>query len=453
MHCKFCHDKIRGYMPYKCKYCGDNYCSDHRLPENHSCDSLPLRSWENYARRYNQESVHESYSEYAEPRVSHGQDKRQSIPVKLTVLLLLGLILVGAYWQNDLERQKYFDCGKDKSCFERQLKECNASTFSANLEYYLLGKISSNTSPPTTTYFFISEGDEAKITGKRNERDLCEVNFSTLHKIIVIGDTSEIQDLNFQKCFFDKAGVLTNCDSIQEKKYAGITLGCQDENNFRLYKGKCIPIVECQDGTLAPECSSNQPLQCVDGNLIENAGLCGCPFGDSIRQVGNKCVDLSKPDIQELELRIHYYVNKARKANGLKELEYDEKLADIARAHSIDMATNDFFDHHNLRGQDPTARAKAAGYNTYKNLAGGWYSDGIAENIAQNNLYTSTTYINGIETSHAWQTTDQIAASIVNSWMNSPGHRANILNNDYDKEGIGVAISSTDEVLATQDFW
>ncbi|MDO8428711.1 MAG: CAP domain-containing protein [Candidatus Diapherotrites archaeon] len=223
--------------------------------------------------------------------------------------------------------------------------------------------------------------------------------------------------------------------------------------NYKILQGQCQIIKRCDDGTEYEYCSTNKPQFCENGNLINKASLCGCPFSDSIKNINENCVDLSKPNISELELEIHQHINAARQANGLKALEYDQKLADIARAHSQDMALNNFFEHENLRGQDPTARAKAAGYNTHKNLSGGWYSDGIAENIAQNNLYTSTEYINGIETSHAWQTTDEIAASIVNGWMNSPGHRANILNNDYDKEGIGVAISPTDEVLATEDFW
>jgi hypothetical protein len=47
---------------------------------------------------------------------------------------------------------------------------------------------------------------------------------------------------------------------------------------------------------------------------------------------------------------------------------------------------------------------------------------------------------------------EEIAKQVVNGWMNSPGHRANILNGRYDREGIGVAVSSDEKVYFTQDF-
>jgi uncharacterized protein YkwD len=156
-------------------------------------------------------------------------------------------------------------------------------------------------------------------------------------------------------------------------------------------------------------------------------------------------------DIQKLETEIHFLINIERQRNNIPSLEYDANLAEIARNHSNDMATQDYFDHYNLKGQGPTERAKAAGYNCYKNF-GSYYSDGIAENIFQNWLYGSTIYNDGIAT-HNWNTQEELASSTVNGWMDSPGHRQNILNTDYSKEGIGVALSTDDKVLITQDFW
>lgn len=156
-------------------------------------------------------------------------------------------------------------------------------------------------------------------------------------------------------------------------------------------------------------------------------------------------------NITELELEIHNHINVERQSNGLRALVFDPKLLDIARNHSKDMALNNYFSHVNLQGQDPTARAKAQGYSTYKNF-GAYYTDGIAENILQNNLYDSITYINGIPI-YNWNTQSEIAQSSVQLWMNSAGHRQNILNRDYDKEGIGIAISSDGKVYVTEDFW
>ena len=157
-------------------------------------------------------------------------------------------------------------------------------------------------------------------------------------------------------------------------------------------------------------------------------------------------------NILELEEQIHNLINTERQDYGLSSLSYDTDLADIARAHSQDMAINNYFSHYNLKGQDPTDRAKAAGYNCYKDLGGGWSSDGIAENIYQNNLYDTMTYYDNVPV-YDWNSQSEIASSTVTGWMNSPGHRQNILSSSYDKEGIGVAISSDYKVYITQDFW
>ena len=76
---------------------------------------------------------------------------------------------------------------------------------------------------------------------------------------------------------------------------------------------------------------------------------------------------------------------------------------------------------------------------------------GIGENILQNNLYNSYQTLNGIPVHYDWQDMDKIASSTVNGWMNSPGHRSNILGY-YHSQGIGVAISSDDKVYITEDF-
>ena len=172
---------------------------------------------------------------------------------------------------------------------------------------------------------------------------------------------------------------------------------------------------------------------------------------ENIKQVKNLESPL-KPqiDINSLETSIHNLVNQERVRNGLSPLSYDSNLANIARKHSTDMVNDGFFSHFNMEGKDPTDRANEAGYSCRKDF-GSYYTDGIAENIFQNNLYDSITYINGIP-SHDWNSAEEIATSTVDGWMASEGHRENILTPHYDKEGIGIAISSNDGILITQNF-
>lgn len=156
-------------------------------------------------------------------------------------------------------------------------------------------------------------------------------------------------------------------------------------------------------------------------------------------------------NLDQLEVQIHDGINAQRRQNNLPALSYDSNLAFIARAHSKDMAAKGYFAHDNQEGLDPSARAKNSGYNCYKTYAG-YYTTGIAENIFQNNLYSSIWYTNGVISSYDWNSQEQIAESTVTGWMNSPGHRANILTSTYDREGIGIAVSSDDKVYITENF-
>ncbi|GGV09371.1 hypothetical protein GCM10010260_54600 [Streptomyces filipinensis] len=113
-------------------------------------------------------------------------------------------------------------------------------------------------------------------------------------------------------------------------------------------------------------------------------------------------------------------VNKERATAGCGPLAEDPQLQRAAQAHSDDMAARHFFDHTNPDGADPGQRITAAGYR--------WSTYG--ENIAQG---------------------QQTAASVMNSWMNSPGHRANILNCSFKDIGVGVH-RGTGGPWWTQDF-
>ncbi|MCZ4611269.1 CAP domain-containing protein, partial [Streptomyces sp. Lzd4kr] len=100
-------------------------------------------------------------------------------------------------------------------------------------------------------------------------------------------------------------------------------------------------------------------------------------------------------------------VNKERANAGCGPLEEDSLLNKSAQGHSDDMAARDFFDHTNPDGADPGQRITAAGYR--------WSTYG--ENIAMG---------------------QQTPAAVMESWMNSPGHRANILNCSFKDIGVGI---------------
>ncbi|MEV6948855.1 CAP domain-containing protein [Streptomyces sp. NPDC051172] len=100
-------------------------------------------------------------------------------------------------------------------------------------------------------------------------------------------------------------------------------------------------------------------------------------------------------------------VNKERAAAGCGPLTEDAQLEKAAQGHSDDMAARNFYDHTNPDGVDPWQRIHAAGY------PGGT----LGENIAKGN---------------------PTPQDVMDAWMNSPEHRANILNCSFEDIGVGV---------------
>ena len=143
---------------------------------------------------------------------------------------------------------------------------------------------------------------------------------------------------------------------------------------------------------------------------------------------------------------VHIFVNHERTERGLNELSMDPELGLIARKHSEDMAQNRYFSHDSPNGDGPDERAAEAGYR----CSGGYYI-GLGENIYQGWLYSSVSYGYG-GTQYDWLTPLEIATDAVAGWMDSPGHRENILDASYVRTGVGVAVSDEGEVLFTQNF-
>ncbi|MCK9580552.1 MAG: CAP domain-containing protein [Methanoregula sp.] len=157
-------------------------------------------------------------------------------------------------------------------------------------------------------------------------------------------------------------------------------------------------------------------------------------------------------DPTALEARIHELTNAQRQQNGLPTLSYDPFLADIARGHSWDMVSRNFFEHENPDGQTARERGDEAGYPCIR-IIGLYTYSGLSENLYQGHRASSYyTNAEGEVISYDWKTAEDIAQVTVNGWMESPGHRENILAQHLSYEGIGIAFGPDDKVYATQNF-
>jgi uncharacterized protein YkwD len=122
----------------------------------------------------------------------------------------------------------------------------------------------------------------------------------------------------------------------------------------------------------------------------------------------------------KLQGDIAYLTNKQRAAHGCKPLHVDARLTKAARVQSSYMARTGKFSHVGGGGSTFVARQKAA---NYPRPAG--------ENIA-----------------FGYRT----GATVVKAWMNSPGHRANILNCKATTIGVGSVYAANGTTYLTQEF-
>lgn len=159
----------------------------------------------------------------------------------------------------------------------------------------------------------------------------------------------------------------------------------------------------------------------------------------------------ARPRVQaaDLEQRIHQRINLERRLHGLKTLAWDDALSRIARKHSSDMGKRRFFSHDSPEGHDFSYRYRKDGYRCGLRIGNTIHLG--AENIFQNNLYDSVTTVNG-KAFYDWNSEEKIAETTVRGWMNSPGHRKNILTPHWEREGIGVFIAPDDKIFITQNF-
>ena len=107
-----------------------------------------------------------------------------------------------------------------------------------------------------------------------------------------------------------------------------------------------------------------------------------------------------------LEQQVLELTNQHRATVGCDPLVGEARLAQAARAHSVNMADNNYMAHNDLQGRSPSQRITATGYD--------WHL--TAENVAAG---------------------PPTAEAVVQQWLNSSGHRANIENCALTQIGVG----------------
>lgn len=122
-------------------------------------------------------------------------------------------------------------------------------------------------------------------------------------------------------------------------------------------------------------------------------------------------------ELRALEQQVHRLINEQRRRAKLAPLLWHEAVARAAREHSKNMAERDFFDHTDPRLGDVDQRL-----NRFR----------IAWRACGENIFML----------HGYENPAQVA---VQGWMQSPGHRANILRKEFTHAGVGVFYRPRDQ--------
>ncbi len=143
-------------------------------------------------------------------------------------------------------------------------------------------------------------------------------------------------------------------------------------------------------------------------------------------------IDDNNFDQALLDACIFYVTNEKRVAHNRSPFKHSSSLRKAADMHSEDMARDNFYSHINPKDgskRDPGMRMARFGVGDGQK----------AENIAKVSYYGST-YL-------------EVAYAFVDMWMDSPGHRKNILSKEFNYLGCGMALrKSTSSCLGTQNF-
>jgi uncharacterized protein YkwD len=155
------------------------------------------------------------------------------------------------------------------------------------------------------------------------------------------------------------------------------------------------------------------PLAHAAGTKARSAQ--GCANADLVPNAGNL------PAIRTAIVCLH---NQIRAEHGLAQLGTDARLRKAALGHSADMAGRDYFEHTSPGGETMVDRLEQSGYVRPNR---GWM---VGENLEWGTGSLAT------------------PRGAMKAWMNSAGHRANILRGGYRELGVGIALGTPQSGLS-----
>lgn len=391
--CQICGDNTG--LAYTCNECGGKYCSEHRLPEAHHCDALAI----NFTKPLESDApATRGLSEHA-ARHERVRD-------------------------NHVEKTDSREDETDRAASKNRKRD--------------------REKPP--------EEDRYQCPG-------CQEHFYLRRACSGCG-TRYCTDCRPSEAHDCSQTFATDSTSTGEGRRSGRRYGNQGTNNLESDSRRTSPVTAFLSYILTPFVLLwwwKKPLLLV-GLLVVGASIApGVPpdsflpdeeqatvdetvqsFSSGATAAPNSSESTENRGVNEtvIEQEIHARVNEVRAEFEREQLRSSKPLATAARRHSRAMGERGKLYHGDIRSRYGD-QCKAVGEN-------------VAYTYASANIRTSS----GVTVNHNGNET-KIAHGLVRQWMNSPGHRENILRIGWYAEGIGVNTTYTDgklRVYATQGF-
>jgi uncharacterized protein YkwD len=350
-------------LPYTCNECGGQFCSEHRLPENHNCQALKTKS-------------------------SDGK-------------------LFSTSLQDKTE-------GENQGITDRLREKAKGET----------------PGPMDRSDHTIGISDSKKTT--QSGSDKSKSSSPEPDSLAERSSTSSTSNYASNRL------ILTTASSILRKlAVLGLILGVIVGVAF-LAGGGSIP-------------SPDQASGAVGAALNETEEFVSSYFSQP-NQTAESQPAGSEFNRENVEYLIHEHINEVRAERDLSRLSFDTGLREIARYHSEDMASSGYFAHTSPDGESMGDRYQKFGYQCQVSSGGNQYTTG-GENLAKTYYQARISLQNG--STVYYDSPGELAQGVVQQWMNSEGHRENILKPYWENEGIGVTITEEDgatAVYVTQNF-
>ena len=392
--CDYCNDRIDG-LPWRCKFCGRHFCSNHRLPESHDCEGLKAYKERNSERWKNSfiESSHsdpENEDTWEKSRKKDHHHKKIKFKEKVKYSI-----------QNKIDSFKHWLNRRDHHAYDYGRRFSYVITTILILVVSIVGFaiFYSNAQKLNQINIWI-----IKLAGVLI---LISLFFAIKYGWRLLKEIGNLfkRQRNWLKYLVIILLVILLWQSYNHKEtILNPAFDVYNKTNFTLF----MPI---NIGNFSFDSSSN-PLSTNDKNPSStNSG------GGWFDEVTNR-------DVGVIEQEILRLVNEERQRNGARALVGNANLNNYARSWSDKMISGGFFEHSNLNFP-------------YSSIAG--------ENIGETPIHYNVVGCGSTYTNNA------MAECFVSGWIGSPGHHENMISKSFSMTGVGVSCDSS-KCRATQVF-